>query len=159
MPTLIFTIAHLTALLGAGSTQLSQLAASGRHVPLWWVHVHDIVPGDVLDVFWLVAGLWLIGRVLLKIPLAALACASVLRDPRAVRRTFDRGPRSRRAPARQRAHHLGLGLADHPALIPQFRQRVDSRWWSPGCRGRQHRCCSRQRVVASTGEGRAHFTF
>jgi hypothetical protein len=120
VPTLIFKYVYLTALLGAGSTQLSQLAASGRRVPLWWVHVHDIVPGDVLDVFWLVAGLWLIGRVLLRIPLAALACASVLailavggvhliavREVGAlltldnVRITWD-------------------WLADHPALIPQF---------------------------------------
>jgi Sulfatase len=77
VPTLAFKYVYLAALSAGGSAALNRLAATNSHVPLWWVHVHDVAPGDVLDVFCLVAGLWLVGRVLLKIPIAALACASV----------------------------------------------------------------------------------
>jgi hypothetical protein len=78
VPTLIFKYVYLAAVAGNISTQLTLLANSGTHVPLWWVHVHDIVPADFLDVLWLLAGLWLVGRVLLRIPVVTLACVSVL---------------------------------------------------------------------------------
>jgi len=78
VPTLAFKYVYLAAVSGDGSARLSQLAAAGRHVPLWWVHVHDIAPADFLDILWLIAAVWLIGRVLLRIPLVALAVVSVL---------------------------------------------------------------------------------
>ena len=78
VPTLVFKYTYLTAVSGNLSTQLTLLATSGTDLPAWWVHVRHIVPADFLDVLWLLAGLWLVGRVLLKIPLVALACGSVL---------------------------------------------------------------------------------
>jgi len=78
VPTLIFKYTYLTAVSGNLSTQLTLLAGSGTSLPVWWLHVGRIVPADFLDVFWLLAALWLIGRVVLRIPVAALACGSVL---------------------------------------------------------------------------------
>src|SRR5580765_759706 len=72
LPTVIFKYVYLAALSGDRSTRLGQLAAPGSALPLWWVHVHDVVPADFLDVLCLVAALWLVGRLVLKIPLVAL---------------------------------------------------------------------------------------
>jgi len=78
VPTLVFKYMYLAAVSGNLQTQLTLLAASGTDRPVWWVHVRDIIPADFLDVFCLLAGLWLAGRVALRIPLRILACASVL---------------------------------------------------------------------------------
>jgi hypothetical protein len=78
VPTLVFKYMYLAAVSGNLPTQITLLALPGAHLPFWWVHVRDIVPADFLDVFFLLAGLWLAGRVALRIPLRILACASVL---------------------------------------------------------------------------------
>jgi len=120
VPTLIFKYVYLAALSGSVSTDITLLATSGTHVPLWWVHVHDVAPADFLDAFWLVAGLWLIGRVLLRIPLAALACASVF--------TILLVGGAHMIAIRETGAQLTLDnvritrdwIADHPGLIQQF---------------------------------------
>ena len=78
VPTLVFKYTYLTAVSGNLSTQLTLLAPSGAKLPVWWVHVGHIVPADFLDALLLLAGLWLAGRVVLKIPVVVLACGSVL---------------------------------------------------------------------------------
>jgi len=78
VPTLVFKYLYLAALSGDSSTNLGRLAAGGRQIPLWWVYVRDIAPADFLDVLVLVVGFWLVGRMLRRTLLVALACTSVL---------------------------------------------------------------------------------
>src|SRR5262245_21084300 len=120
VPTLVFKYVYLAALSGDGSSKLSELAASVNRAPIWCVHVHDIAPADFLDVFWLVAGLWLIGRALVKIPVVAVACASVF-VMLVVGGAHIIAIREMGAPLTLDSVRITKAwLADHPALIPQF---------------------------------------
>jgi hypothetical protein len=120
VPTVVFKYVYLTALSGEGATGFGVLAASASQVPVWWTYGRHIIAADFWDVLCLVAGLWLVGRVVLRLPLAALACASVF-TILVIGGAHAIAIREVGAPLTlDNVRITGDWLADHPGLLGQF---------------------------------------